>query len=146
MTDRESNTLALRGLEKLFLQLCCCVSFLFWREIGFGFTYLCTLLNKLFYELIFFLIVVEVLAMFFVRFLRQSNYDLKKKSYSPLAVSWNKSQITICCVKIRTPPITLYFKKILIGFLYFTETMRYKLSVIVYLFFALYGSTNIQSR
>ncbi len=25
-----------------FFQLCCCVSFWFWREIGFGFTYLCT--------------------------------------------------------------------------------------------------------
>ena len=48
-TDRESNTLASRGLEEpahasrgleepLF-QLCCCVSFWFWREIGFGFTY-----------------------------------------------------------------------------------------------------------
>ncbi len=23
-----------------FFQLCCCVSFWFWREIGFGFTYL----------------------------------------------------------------------------------------------------------
>jgi hypothetical protein len=34
-----SDTLALRGLEELFLQLCCCVSFLFWQEIGFGFTY-----------------------------------------------------------------------------------------------------------
>jgi hypothetical protein len=34
---------ASRGLEELFLQLCCCVSFWFWREIGFGFTYyLCT--------------------------------------------------------------------------------------------------------
>ena len=42
-TDGETNTLASCGLEKLFLQLCCCVSFLFWREIGFGFTYyLCT--------------------------------------------------------------------------------------------------------
>ncbi len=47
-TDRESNTLALRGLEEPahalrgleepFFQLCCCVSFWFWREIGFGFT------------------------------------------------------------------------------------------------------------
>ena len=38
-----ANTLALRGLEELFLQVCCCVSFLFWREIGFGFIYyLCT--------------------------------------------------------------------------------------------------------
>jgi hypothetical protein len=37
------NTLATRGLEENFFQLCCCVSFLFWREIGFGFTYcLCT--------------------------------------------------------------------------------------------------------
>ncbi len=37
-------------------------------------------------------------------------------------------------------------KLILIGFHYFTETMRSKLSVTVYLFFALYGSTTIQSR
>ena len=53
LTDGETNTLASRGLEEPahasrgleepFLQLCCCVSFLFWREIGFGFTYyLCT--------------------------------------------------------------------------------------------------------
>jgi hypothetical protein len=40
--DREMNTLAARGLEELFFQLCCCVSFWFWREIGFGFTYLRT--------------------------------------------------------------------------------------------------------
>jgi hypothetical protein len=35
--DRETNTLAARGLEELFFQLCCCVSFWFWWEIGFGF-------------------------------------------------------------------------------------------------------------
>ncbi len=62
MTDRGTNTLALRGLEEpahashgleeLFFQLCCCVSFWFWWEIGFGFTYLRTLLN-IFLELIF---------------------------------------------------------------------------------------------
>jgi hypothetical protein len=39
MTDRESNTLATCGLDEPFFQLCCCVSFLFWWEIGFGFTY-----------------------------------------------------------------------------------------------------------
>ena len=49
MTDRETNTLASRGLEEPahasrgleepFFQLCCCVSFWFWREIGFGCTY-----------------------------------------------------------------------------------------------------------
>jgi hypothetical protein len=55
ITDRGTNTLAVRGLEELFFQLCCCVSFLFWREIGFGFTYLRTLLKKIFSELIFFL-------------------------------------------------------------------------------------------
>ena len=32
-------TLALRGLEEPFFQLCCCVSFWFRREIGFGCTY-----------------------------------------------------------------------------------------------------------
>ncbi len=35
----KEKTLAVRGLEELFFQLCCCVSFWFWREIGFGFTY-----------------------------------------------------------------------------------------------------------
>ncbi len=30
---------ALSGLEDPFFQLCCCVSFWFWREIGFGCTY-----------------------------------------------------------------------------------------------------------
>ena len=39
LTDRETNTLASRGLEEPFFQLCCCVSFLFWWEIGFGCTY-----------------------------------------------------------------------------------------------------------
>jgi hypothetical protein len=49
ITDRESNTLASlgleepahasRGLEEPFFQLCCCVSFWFRREIGFGCTY-----------------------------------------------------------------------------------------------------------
>ena len=49
MTDRGTNTLALRGLkepahasrglEEPFFQLCCCVNFWFWPEIGFGCTY-----------------------------------------------------------------------------------------------------------
>ncbi len=39
ITDRGTNTLAARGLEELFFQLCCCVSFLalvgirFWCNI-----------------------------------------------------------------------------------------------------------------
>jgi hypothetical protein len=63
--NRETNTLALRGLEELFFQLCCCVSFWFWQEIEFGFTYLRMLLNNFFGTNIF-LIVVEVLR-YFVR-------------------------------------------------------------------------------
>ncbi len=31
-----TKTLAARGLEELFFQLCCRVSFWFWQEIGFG--------------------------------------------------------------------------------------------------------------
>jgi hypothetical protein len=31
-----SLTLAAHGLEEPFFQLCCCVSFWFWWEIGFG--------------------------------------------------------------------------------------------------------------
>ncbi len=49
--------------------------------------------------------------MFFGGFLCRSNYDWKKittgkKRYCHLAVGWNKSQITVCRVKIRTPTIT----------------------------------------
>jgi hypothetical protein len=40
MTDGGTNTLAASGLEEFFFQLCCCcASFWFWREIGFGVTY-----------------------------------------------------------------------------------------------------------
>jgi hypothetical protein len=39
ITDRGTNTLAACGLEELFFQLCCCVRFWFWQEIGFSFTY-----------------------------------------------------------------------------------------------------------
>jgi hypothetical protein len=46
--------------------------------------------------------------MYFGGFLRRSNYNRKKlrpkkKMYSRLAVGWNKSQITVCHVKIQTP-------------------------------------------
>jgi hypothetical protein len=71
--------------------------------------------------------------MLFGGFLRQSNYNWKKR-YSHLAVGWNKSQITLCRVKIRTPPITLQFKKILIGLLYY-HTLIYKNSYWVSLFY-----------
>ncbi len=30
------HSLRVRGLEELFFQLCCPISFWFWREIGFG--------------------------------------------------------------------------------------------------------------
>jgi hypothetical protein len=42
MTDRGTNTLAARGLEELFFPVVVllCQFFGFWREIGFGVTYL----------------------------------------------------------------------------------------------------------
>ncbi len=77
LTDGETHTLALcgleepahalHGLEKLFFQLCCCVSFWFWREIGFGFTYLRMLLN-IFFGTNILLIVVKVLRYFVHQF------------------------------------------------------------------------------
>ncbi len=46
------------------------------------------------------------LAGFFVdQITTGNNYD-RKKRYSRLAVGWNKSQITVCRAKIRTPTIT----------------------------------------
>jgi hypothetical protein len=46
------------------------------------------------------------LAGFFVdQITTRKNYDWKKR-YGCLAVGWSKSQITVCCVKIRTPTIT----------------------------------------
>ncbi len=65
ITDGETHTLASRGLEELFFQLCCCVSFWFWWKIGFGLdTYVCYL--TIFFGTNIFLIVVEVLR-YFVR-------------------------------------------------------------------------------
>ncbi len=40
MMDRETNTLAARGLEDLFSSCAVVSVFGFWREIGFGVTYL----------------------------------------------------------------------------------------------------------
>ncbi len=40
MTDGETNTLAARGLEELFPVVLLCQFFGFWRDIGFGVTYL----------------------------------------------------------------------------------------------------------
>ncbi len=37
--DRGTNTLTSCGPEEPFFHLCCCVSFMFWWEIGFGCTY-----------------------------------------------------------------------------------------------------------
>ncbi len=42
ITDRELNTLAARRLKELFSNCADVSVFLFWQEIGFGFTYLCT--------------------------------------------------------------------------------------------------------
>ncbi len=104
----------------------------------------------------------------------RKNYNPKKKWYSRLTDGWNKSQITVYRVKIQTHQLWLEkimigkksydtvvwlsvvlkyehhqshsnLRKFLLGFFIFTETMRSKLSITVYVFLALYGSTTIQS-
>jgi hypothetical protein len=42
MTDRGTSTLAVHGLGELFSSCAVVSGFLFWREIGFGITYLRT--------------------------------------------------------------------------------------------------------
>ncbi len=80
--------------------------FLFWQEIGFGFTYLRTLLTNYFMNKYFSNSCWSISYVF-----RWVHLSIKlrpvKKRYSPLAVGWNKSQVTVCRVKIRTPPIIL---------------------------------------
>ncbi len=60
LTEEQIHLLRM-GWRNFFFQLCCCVSFLFWWEIGFSFTYLCTLIKKNIFRTNIFLIVVEVL-------------------------------------------------------------------------------------
>jgi hypothetical protein len=43
---------------------------------------------------------------FFVDQITTGKITTRKKRYSHLAVGWNKSQITVCSVKIQTPTIT----------------------------------------
>ncbi len=45
-------------------------------------------------------------AGFFVDQITTGKITTGKKRYSRLAISWNKSQITVCRVKIQTPTIT----------------------------------------
>jgi hypothetical protein len=127
MTDRDSNTLATRGLEEPFFQLCCCISYLFWQEIGFDFTYyLCTLSTiqlwccvgffgsggKLFLELLTYLVYNTVVWL---------------------------CQFFCCGQKANLRWIFLLNPNFLL-------VHRNKLSITVYLFLALYGSTTIQSQ
>ncbi len=56
MTDGETNTLAMRGLEEPFFQLCCCVSFLVVAERVLGDTYL----SYQFCHCVFFLLRQEI--------------------------------------------------------------------------------------
>jgi hypothetical protein len=51
--DGETNTPTARGLEELFFQLCCCVSFLVLGEIGFGVIFVLILRNSCGVVLIF---------------------------------------------------------------------------------------------
>ncbi len=58
MTDGEKNTLAVHGLEELFSSCSVVSVFWFWREIGFGVTYLRTLSTKQLWHCVSFLVLV----------------------------------------------------------------------------------------
>jgi hypothetical protein len=125
-TDGESNTLATRGLEEAVFQLCCCVSFLFWREIGFGFTYyLCTESTIQLWCCVSFF---DSGGKLFLVLLTHLVYN---------TVVW-LCQFFCCGGKANLVQFFLLNPNFLL-------VHRNKLSVTVYLFLALYGSTTIQS-
>ncbi len=109
-----------------FFQLCCCVSFLFWREIGFGFIYyLCTQST----------IQLWCCASFF---------GSGRKLFLVLLMSQCTIQLCgcvsfFCCGRKANLEQTFLLNP------NFLLIHRNKVSVTVYLFLALYGSTTIQS-
>ncbi len=106
MTDRGTNTLAAHGLEEPFFKLCCCVSdFWFWREIGFGVTYV--------------LIVQYSCGVVFV-FWFWWEEDFGFAYVLSVQYSCALCQFFGCGGK----EFSCDLRKILIGFLYFTETTR----------------------
>ncbi len=87
-TDRETNTLTSRGLEELFLQLSCCVSFWFWREIGSFFV----VAGKFYYDRKKKVLVICLADCAVVSVFGSGDYNRKKKSYS------RPSGRLCCCV------------------------------------------------
>ncbi len=126
-TDGETNTLATRGLEEPFFQLCCCVSLLFWQEIGFGFTYyLCTQSTiQLWYCVSF--------------FGSDGKQFLVLLTYLVYNTVVRLCKFFCCGRKANLVQIFLLNPNFLL-------VHRKKIFVTVYLFLALYGSTTIQSR
>ncbi len=109
-----------------FFQLCCCASFLFWREIGFGFTYyLCTQST----------IQLWCCVGFFGSGGKQFLVLLTYLVYNTVV---RLCQCFCCGRKANLVRIFLLNPNFLL-------VHRNKLSVTVYLFLALYGSTTIQS-
>ncbi len=149
MTDGEANTLAARGLEELLFQLCCCVSFWFWREIGFGLTYyLCIQITIQLWCCVSFLVLVGNTFWCYVLSVQYS--------CAVVSVFWFWQEIIL---KMRTS----FYKKILLGYFIVIRYLlgffilekqlvsqdmfliRSELSITVYLFLALYRSTSLQS-
>ncbi len=130
------NTLALRGLEEPFFQLCCCFSFLFWREIVFGFTYyLCTLSTIQLWCCVSF-------------FGTGGKWFLVLRTYLLYNTVVQLCQFFCCGGKVNFAQIPYShdrFSKILRTF-FVKKFIRYKTYVREdQLFLALYGSTFIQS-
>ncbi len=90
------------GWRNFFFQLCCCVSFWFWREIGFGFTHLCTQSTIQLWCCVSFLVKQEIV--FGVTYVLSVQYSCAVVSVFRL---WQE-----IVLKMRTH----FYKKILLGY------------------------------
>ncbi len=148
--DRGINTLAARGLEDFFFQLCCCVSFWFWREIGFG-------LNTTYVLRVQYSCGVVLVFWFWREIVFGVTYILSVQySCAVVSVFWLWREIIL---KMRTP----FYEKILLGYFIviryllgffilekqlFSQDMflvKSKFSITAYLFLVLYRSMSLQS-
>ncbi len=123
----ETDTLTLRGLEEPVFQLCCCVSFCSGGEIGFGFTYYLSLQST---------IQLWCCVSFFASGGKQFFVLRRYLVYNTVV---RLCQFFCCGRKANLVQIFLLNPNFLL-------VHKNKVSVTVYLFLALYGSTIIQSQ
>ncbi len=135
--DRETNTLAARGLEEPFFQLCYCVSvFWFWQEIGFGVTYVLRVQYSWGIVLVFWFWRETVFGFAYVLSVQYS--------CAVVSVFWLWRERVLVWSKKKFLLVFFILQKQLDNQGIFL--IRSELSNTAYLFLAFYGSTTLQSR